>query len=97
MSVTKKEVEHIANLARLRFDEKELENFTGQLNQIIAYIDKLNELDTDDVEPLSHPIEKTNVFRNDELKESVATSEALKNAPDCDEHFFKVPKVISNG
>ncbi len=97
MSVTKKEVEHIAKLARLKFEESELENFTGQLNQILAYMDKLNELDTDNVEPLSHPIENMNVFRNDELKPSVSTSEALKNAPESNEQFFKVPKVISNG
>ena len=97
MSVTKKDVEHIANLARLKFNEGELENFTGQLNQILAYMDKLNELNTDNVEPLSHPIENTNIFREDELKESVPTSEVLKNAPESDGKFFKVPKVISNG
>lgn len=95
MSVTKKEVEHIAELARLKFKEEELESFTHQLNEILNYVDKLNELDTENVEPLSHPIENINVFRNDELKKSISTEEALKNAPDKTDEFFKVPKVIN--
>ncbi len=94
MAVTIKDVEHIAELARLKFSEKELDNFTHQLNQILEYVEKLNELDTENVEPLSHPIEGNNAFREDELKPSLSREEALKNAPDCDEQFFKVPKVI---
>jgi aspartyl-tRNA(Asn)/glutamyl-tRNA(Gln) amidotransferase subunit C len=58
-------------------------------------MEKLNELDTENVEPLSHPVEGNNIFRDDELKPSVPTEEALKNAPDKDEQFFKVPKVIN--
>jgi aspartyl-tRNA(Asn)/glutamyl-tRNA(Gln) amidotransferase subunit C len=95
MSVTRKDVEHIAELARLTFNDKELESFTHQLNQILDYMEKLNELDTENVEPLSHPVEGNNIFRDDELKPSVPTEEALKNAPDKDEQFFKVPKVIN--
>lgn len=95
MSVTRKDVEYIAQLARLRFKDEELENFTHQLNEILNYVEKLNELDTDDVEPLNHPIENVNVFREDELKPSVDTEEALKNAPDRTDEFFKVPKVIN--
>lgn len=95
MSVTKKEVEHIANLARLKFDDKEIENFTGQMNDILGYMDKLNELDTSNVEPLSHPIEKLNVFREDVVKDSTPTAEALKNAPASTDTHFKVPKVIN--
>ncbi|MFA5805396.1 MAG: Asp-tRNA(Asn)/Glu-tRNA(Gln) amidotransferase subunit GatC [Melioribacteraceae bacterium] len=95
MSVTKKDVEYIAELARLKFKEAELESFTHQLNEILSYVDKLNELDTENVEPLSHPVENINVFRNDELKQSISTEEALKNAPDKTEEFFKVPKVIN--
>jgi aspartyl-tRNA(Asn)/glutamyl-tRNA(Gln) amidotransferase subunit C len=94
MAVTIKDVEHIAELARLKFNEKELDNFTLQLNEILSYVEKLNELDTENVEPLSHPVENSNVFRNDEIKPSVQTEEALKNAPDKNESFFKVPKVI---
>jgi aspartyl-tRNA(Asn)/glutamyl-tRNA(Gln) amidotransferase subunit C len=95
MSITRKDVEHIAELARLTFNEDELENFTHQLNQILDYMEKLNELDTENVEPLSHPVEGSNVFREDELKPSILTYEALKNAPNKDEQFFKVPKVIN--
>jgi aspartyl-tRNA(Asn)/glutamyl-tRNA(Gln) amidotransferase subunit C len=94
MSVTKKEVEKIAELAKLKFTEEELENFTHQMNEILRYMEKLNELDTDDVQPLSHPIEAVNVFRDDKLKTSIETKEALKNAPSSDENYFKVPKVI---
>lgn len=95
MSVTRKEVEHIAKLARLRFNDVELESFTDQLNEILNYVEKLNELNTDDVEPLSHPVEDENVFREDKLKPSTGRDDALKNAPSKTEEFFKVPKVIS--
>ena len=94
MAVTIKDVEHIAELARLKFNENELDNFTHQLNEILSYVDKLNELDTENAEPLSHPVENINVFRDDKVKPSVPTEEALKNAPDKNESFFKVPKVI---
>ena len=95
MAVTRKDVEYIAELARLKFKDEELENFTHQLNEILSYVDKLNELDTENVEPLSHPVENVNVFRNDELKESISTEDSLKNAPDKTDEFFKVPKVIN--
>jgi len=94
VSVTLKEVEHIAELARLKFSKEELENFTHQLNQILEYMEKLNELDTKNIEPLSYPIGGNNIFREDELKPSINREQALKNAPDRDDGFFKVPKVI---
>lgn len=94
MAVSKKEVEHIAELARLELSEQEIESYTTQLNKILEYMDKLRELDTENVIPLSHPIEGTNVFREDEVKPSIDREEALKNAPSKDEEFFKVPKVI---
>jgi len=96
MAVTKKDVEKIAELARLKFSDEELGSFTPQMNEILSYMDKLNELDTNDVKPLSHPVEQTNIFREDEMKPSVTTEEALKNAPSKDEHHFKVPKVIGD-
>lgn len=96
MSVTKKDVVKIAELARLQFNDHELEEFTQDMNEILKYMEKLNELDTENVEPLSHPNETTNVFRNDELKQSITTEDALKNAPDKDEKFFRVPKVIQD-
>ena len=94
MSVTRKDVEYIAELARLKFDDKELESFTHELNEILNYVEKLNELETENVEPLSHPVEGVNAFREDNIKPSTDRNEALKNAPQKDEEFFKVPKVI---
>ena len=94
MSVTIKDVEHVAKLARLEFTQAEKEKFTHQLNEILAYMEKLNELDTSNVEPLSHVIELNNVMREDEVKPSYPQEEMLKNAPDRTEKFFKVPKVI---
>lgn len=94
MPVTIKDVEYIANLARLEFKEEEKEKFTEQFNKILEYIDKLNELDTENVEPLYHVIDLKNVFREDEVKPSYPREEILKNAPSKTEFFFKVPKVI---
>ena len=94
MAVTRKEVEHIAELARLELTESELEEYTAQLNKILEYVEKLNKLNTENIKPLSHPIEGENVFRDDVIKPSIDREEALKNAPSKDDEFFKVPKVI---
>ena len=95
MAVTIKDVEHIAKLAKLEFTDAEKEKFTHQMNQILEYVEQMNKLDTSHVEPLSHVIELSNVFRADEVKQGVSTEEALKNAPSKTEEFFKVPKVIN--
>lgn len=94
MAVTREDVVHIAELARLKFADAEIDSYTEQLNEILNYMEKLNELDTENVEPLSHPVEGNNVFREDGVKPSISTEEALKNAPEKDEQFFKVPKII---
>lgn len=94
MSVTINEVKHIAKLAKLKFDENKIDDFTSQLNTVLEYVDKLNELNTENVKPLSHPIEGENVFRDDVIKESISTSSALKNASHKNDKYFKVPKVI---
>lgn len=96
MSVTKNEVEHIAKLAKLKFDDVEINEYTTQLNQILEYVDKLNELDTENVKPLSHPVEGENVFREDQLKNSTPTHDALKNSSNKTDEYFKVPKVIKS-
>lgn len=96
MAVTKKDVEKIAELALLKLSDEELENMTPQLNEILNYMEKLNEIDTEKVKPLSHPVEQVNIFRKDNLKTSISTEAALKNAPDKDEDHFKVPKVIGD-
>ncbi|HAV23409.1 MAG: asparaginyl/glutamyl-tRNA amidotransferase subunit C [Ignavibacteria bacterium GWA2_55_11] len=94
MSVTLKDVEHIAMLARLSFTAEEKEMFTRQLNTILEYIDKLNRLDTSKVEPLRHVNDVQNVFRDDVVQPGLSSSDALANAPARTEEFFKVPKVI---
>jgi aspartyl-tRNA(Asn)/glutamyl-tRNA(Gln) amidotransferase subunit C len=94
MSVTIKDVEHIAKLAKLEFSDEEKEKFTHQFNDILKYMEQLNSIDTSNVEPLSHVIELQNVFREDKVKPSISTEEALKNAPDKTDEHFKVPKVI---
>jgi aspartyl-tRNA(Asn)/glutamyl-tRNA(Gln) amidotransferase subunit C len=94
MSVTIKDVEHVAKLARLHFAPEEMEKFTHQLNEILAYMEKLNALDTANVEPLSHVIELANVFREDLAKPSFPRDEMLANAPARADEFIPVPKVI---
>lgn len=96
MSVTRKDVEHIAKLARLEFTDEEMATFTHQLNAILAYVEQLNTLDTSNVEPLSHVIELDNAFREDVLRPGLTQEEALNNSPVKSEKFFKVPKVIGD-
>jgi aspartyl-tRNA(Asn)/glutamyl-tRNA(Gln) amidotransferase subunit C len=94
LKITKREVEHVAHLARLDFSEQEKEKFTLQLNDILLYIDKLNEVDTTDVEPVTHAIAQKNAFREDIVTASLDHEMALSNAPDARGDFFRVPKVI---
>lgn len=94
MSVTIQDVAYIAELARLRFTEPEQEKMQRELNTILQYIEKLNEVDTEGVEPLSSIHDQSNVFRDDVEEPSLSNAEALKNAPDRQDRFFKVPKVI---
>ena len=94
MSITVKDVEHVANLARLELSEQEKEQLTGQLNAILKYAEKLGELDTDHVEPTSHVLPVTNVMREDRVRESVSVETAMKNAPDEEDGQFKVPAVL---
>jgi len=94
MKITRKEVEHVAKLARLALREEEVEQLTRQLSDILTYVEKLNELDTKDVEPTSHVLPVRNVLREDEVSGSIDRGKALVNAPDRTEEFFRVPKVI---
>jgi len=87
-------VEHVAKLSRLALSEDELQLFEEQLVRIIGYFDKLNELNTDDVEPLSHPLGLRNVFRGDQVVPSAPRHEALSNAPDRTDDAYKVPVVV---
>jgi len=94
MKITRDQVEHIAHLSRLEFSEKEIEAFTRQMDNILTYFDKLTEVDTTSVEPTSHAIRVTNVFREDEIKKSIALDLTLKNAPEQEGSCFRVPKII---
>jgi len=94
LKITREEVDYVAHLARLEFSEAEEELFTGQLNDILLYMDKLNEVDTAGVEPLSHAISLSNAFREDRVQESLSQDLSLANAPDPRGEFFRVPKVI---
>ncbi|KER09108.1 MAG: glutamyl-tRNA amidotransferase [[Candidatus Thermochlorobacteriaceae] bacterium GBChlB] len=96
MSVSIKDVEYIATLARLSFPDAEKERLTAELNSILTYINKLNELDTSTIEPLDNMNERVNVLRDDVIRPSISNDEALSNAPDSQDRFFKVPKVISS-
>ena len=92
--ITREEVRHVAKLARLEQSEAEEERMTGQMNQILGYMDKLNELDTAGVSATTHAIQLQNVFRPDEANASLDRDRALANAPETDGTNFVVPKVI---
>ena len=92
--ISTKEVENVAKLSRLDLTGKEKEEMTKTLNDILVYMEKLSELDTTDVEPMTHAIPKENVMRPDEIKPFDVTDEILENAPDVKGSLIKVPKVI---
>lgn len=89
-------VNKLAHLARLKFNDEEKQEIQKDLQRMIEFVEKLNELDLDVVEPLLHMTDEINVLREDEVKGSISREDALKNAPLHDDQFFKVPKVIKN-
>ena len=94
MSVTVEQVDEIAKLAKLSFTEQEKVKFVDQFNQILKYMEKLNELDTSNVEPTYNVLNMVNVMRDDQQKQWLTQEEALANAPKSKHGFFSVPKVI---
>ena len=94
MEVNDALVNKLARLSRLQFNESEKAGIKNDLQRMIGFVEKLNELNLESVSPLLHMSEDVNVLREDEVKGSVERTEALKNAPLHDEEFFKVPKVI---
>ncbi len=86
----------VAKLARLALSEDEIAEFSSELSAILEYIEKLNELDTDSVEPLAHCLPIHNVFRDDTVKPSLGTEQVLANAPERVDEFFKVPKILDS-
>ena len=94
MSLSRDDVAKVSLLARLRLSDDELSQMTDDLQEIVAYVELLDELDTDAVEPLAHPHDVTNRFAPDELRESLAREQALANAPKSDGEHFLVPAVL---
>jgi aspartyl-tRNA(Asn)/glutamyl-tRNA(Gln) amidotransferase subunit C len=94
MKITRKEVEHVAGLARLTLDEAEMAAMTEQMDAILSYVDKLSELNTDGIEPTAHAVPMENAFRADLEVPSLGSTGALANAPAAVEDCFQVPKVI---
>jgi aspartyl-tRNA(Asn)/glutamyl-tRNA(Gln) amidotransferase subunit C len=92
--ITEKDVEYVAKLSRLKLKEEQVWKFTEQLNSILKYTDKLNQLDTSNIEPTSHVVPLQNVKRKDIVKSSVSIEEAIRNAPDKEQGYFKVPPII---
>lgn len=92
--INRDEVRHVALLARLELSDGEEELMTAQMNGILEYVDKLNELDTNDIEPTAHAIELRNVFRPDRVEPSLDRKDSLANAPGTDGVNFVVPRIL---
>lgn len=95
MKITKETVDQVATLAKLSFTDSEKERIQEDLSKIIDFMEKINEVDTEGVEPLTHINESINVLREDEAIETITQEEALKNAPQKDSDYFKIPKVLN--
>ena len=94
MKITKEEILHVANLARLEMDDGAIEQFSDQIGQILEYVETLDQVDTEGVAPTSHAISLTNAFREDVPTPSLPNEDALANAPEGEDGLFVVPKVI---
>lgn len=94
MPIDKATVDHIANLARLEFENESKDEMVKDMNNIVSFVEKLNELDTTGVEPLIYLTDEVNILREDEVKQDITQKEALMNAPKKDSDYFKVPKVL---
>ena len=94
MKITKDEVLHVADLARLDLDEASIDKFAGQIGNILEYVAKLNEVNTEGIRPTSHAISITNVFREDQQRQPLDRDKALANAPEKEDGNFVVPKVV---
>ncbi len=94
MPITEDQVRYVAHLSRLALTDEEVERFSGQLDEILGYVEKLNELDTSDVEPLVHALNAKNVFRKDDAGESLSRKDIMENSPESSEGCYKVPRII---
>lgn len=91
--ITVKDVEHVAKLARLDLNEEEKEKFTKQLGDVLKYVEQMNEVNTDGVKPMAHAFDIVNVMREDKVVYEQSKEELMKNAPEEEDGFFKVPKI----
>lgn len=94
MQIDKDAIRKLAHLSRLRFEEQDEQKMVDSLNNIIAWVDKLNEVDTTDIEPLTHLTEEVDAFREDKVQPALSHERGLANAPKKDEDYFRVPKVM---
>ncbi|MEW4489014.1 Asp-tRNA(Asn)/Glu-tRNA(Gln) amidotransferase subunit GatC [Thalassoglobus sp. JC818] len=94
MQLTIEDVRKVAKLARLKLTPQEEELFVDQLGNILSYVEQLNEVDTENVAPMAHTAELTNVFRTDKLQKSIDRQDALSNAPSTDGKYFLVPQIL---
>ena len=94
MKIDKKIVEKLADLSKLEFDDKSREEIINDLNKMLTFVEKLNEVDTTNVEPLIYMTDEVNVLREDDVHHEITQKHALKNAPKKDSDYFKVPKVL---
>ena len=94
--LTSFEVQKVALLGRLKLSEAEVADYTLKLGQVLGYVEVLNEVDTENVEPLVHAVELTNVFRADEVRPSLPPTDALANAPKTDGRFYLVPQILDH-
>jgi aspartyl-tRNA(Asn)/glutamyl-tRNA(Gln) amidotransferase subunit C len=88
------QVEHVAQLARLALSDEEKQRLTEQLNAILTYMEQLNEVPTENVEPTAHVLDLVNVFRDDLVRQTLSADAALANAPETAQHFFVVPRIV---
>lgn len=94
MKITRKDVENVALLSRLEIPESDIEKVTTQLDAILEYFDMLNKVDTKDVQPTAHVLPLKNVMRADQVRPSLPRELALSNAPEQEDGYFKVPKIV---
>jgi aspartyl-tRNA(Asn)/glutamyl-tRNA(Gln) amidotransferase subunit C len=94
MKITREEVEHVAHLARLNLNKEELAKMTEQLDNLLSYVAKLDELDTENVKPTTHAFSISNAFRDDTVLDSLSRQEALANSPQQNGECFTVPRII---
>ena len=95
--LTRKDVEYVAGLAQLTLDDAAKDRLVGELQAILTYMEQLNELDTDDVEPMMHVLDLVNVYREDVVTGSLSHEAALANAPKTDGDYFLVPRILDGG